>query len=225
MRLERLNGGTAPGGFQLFYYNLGHEGENWQQVIVDAHPNHQRSASGNLEHAMIKEPFPSTDPGKTYFDTMTYFYFHHKHSPTTFPAVFYFDGVEFYHDPNDEDVEQIYSLHGVYNTETAETVVGWKRNKNTSTKSFDVRYAETSFHTADTFINHGSPAPGGTGILPYSSTAPNGYNGIEYRGLIDVTGKDFIYVAIKHEDSVSRFREIKIPVTSYGYPKIGTGTD
>jgi len=202
------------------YYNLKREGSMWHQVIVDSHPNHQRGNSGSLELDTIYYPLTDTDPGMNYFDMLTWFYVKEMVSGGM-SGTTYFDGFEAYTDPNDEDIEQIYSLHGIYNDETGEIVVGWKRNKNTSTKSFDVKYAYSSFHENGGFNQHGTPAPNGTGILPYIDLEPNGYNGIEYRGVIDVTGRDYVYIAIKHQDSPTRFREIRIPVTTNGYPVIG----
>ena len=209
-------------GHWYHYYNIGYEGEMWHQILVDSHPSHHRGASGNVEHPNITEPYPSVDPGRTYFDMMTYFYYHHKNVDSAMnPAVYYFDEVEFFVDTNDEDIEQIYAVQGIFNTITGEVVVGWKRNKVTSTKSFDVRIADSSFHAAGGFLTHGSPAPNGTGMLPNSTFSPNGYNGMEYREVIAPAGRDFIYVAIKHEDSPTRFREIRIPFTPAGYPIIG----
>lgn len=211
-------------GHWYHYYNIGYEGDMWRQVIVDAHPNHQRSGSGSTEYPVIGELHPDTDPGKNYFDLMTYFYLHHKWSDTTWPADWYVDGFEFYEDPNNEDIEQIYSLSGVYNNQTSEVVVGWKRNKSTSSKTFDVRYAFSSFHENGGFT-HGTTAPEGSDIAPYSNFEPNGYNGMEYRSSsIPLEDNNAIYIAIKHEDSPSRFREIRIPLTQSAYPTIGENT-
>ena len=206
------------------YYNIGTEGSMWQQVIVDSHPSHQRSANGDTEQSTEYEPMPDADPGLNYFDLMTYFYLQQDTSvePAAFPIEFLFDGFEMYEDPYDEDIEQIYSLTGVYNDVTDEILVSWKRDKRTSSKTFDVRYAFTSFHKSGGF-GHGTAAPNGTGVqsgLP--DYEPTGYNGVDYRnGDINIVGKDFIFIAIQHEDSPIRFREIRIPLTTNGYPIIG----
>lgn len=204
------------------YLNMGYEGTMWHQIIVDSHPGHLRGDSGSVEVGNIVEPFPSTNPGETYFDTMTFFYLSEKTSGTVPPTSTYFDGMEFYVDPADEDEDNIYGFWGLYNDVTDKIVIGFKRNKTLSAPRFDARYATSSFH-ANGGWSHGDPAPNGTGFAGYTDNSNAGYNGVEYReGGFDFTGLDFIYIAIKYQGEATKFREIRIPLTAAGYPTLPT---
>lgn len=202
------------------YYNIKYEGNLWHQVLVDTHPNHQRGANGALEEGIITDSFAAVETGETYFDAMTYFYFDHKNTNSTYPATFYFDGVEFYEEPNDEDITNIYGLFGVYNDISGEIVLGWNRDKDAPNMTFDVKQADSSFFDAGGFASIGTAMPNGTAINNGRSLIPDGYNRVDYRGTIDVSGKNFIYLAIKASVEATRFREIRIPVTVNGYPSI-----
>ncbi len=196
------------------YYNLEYT-NNWQQIIVDPHPNHQRGASGSTEHGVIIEPDVASSPGHNYFDLMTYFYFNLKHYSHSGGGEFNFDNVELYEEPYDEDIDHIYSLTGVLSKVTDEIIVYWKRDKTEDTKTFDVKYSFTSFYDNGGW-SHGDIAPNGKGLEPPNT---GGYNGVEWRSdQIDIAGKDAIYIAIKHQDETSRFRQIRIPLTAEGYP-------
>ena len=205
------------------YYNIKYEGDTWHQFILDSHPNHRRQSSGNTEHGVISEPFPSIDPGKNYFDVMTYFYLHFLDESIATPADFYIDGIELYEDPYDEDIERIYSLSGVYNASADEIVVAWQRDKNLSNKTTSVKYAFSSFHQNGGYAAHGSNVDACQNVMPFNpQITPNGYNTQQCRATIPNTdGRDYVYIALKHEDSATRFREISIPLTANGYPSIG----
>ena len=218
-RTENESGGQH----YYHYFNIKREGSLWHQVIIDNHPNHKRGNNGNTELAAINEPMPSTDPARNYFDTMTYFYLQPNNvTEPAMPADFLFDSFEMYEDPYDEDVEQIYGLSGIYNDETDEIVLRWNRDKTTSALTFDVRFAFSSFHKNGGFT-HGSAAPNGTGLQSVQwDFEPTGYNGVEYRESgFNFAGQDHVFIAIKHQNSPTRFREIQIPLNASGYPTVG----
>lgn len=203
------------------YYNIKYEGNMWHQILVDSHPNHQRGTSGDFEEGIIDDTFAAVEPGQNYFDAMVYFYFDHKNTDTTYPASFNLDGIEFYEDPNNEDITNIYNLFAVYNDISGEIVVGWNREKDAPSTTFDLKQADSSFFAAGGFDSIGTAMPNGTAINNGRGLNPDGYNRVDYREVVDVSGKDFIYVAIKANVEATRFREIRIPVTANGYPAIG----
>jgi len=199
------------------YANLEYTG-NWQQIIIDPHPDHQRGESGAQEQGIQDET--TLETGYDYFDLATYFYVTNKEGLSLYPGTFLLDGFEIYEETADEDINHIYSLTGVRSNITGEVIVSWRRLKPENDKTFDVKYAFDSFYGNGGWT-YGFNAPAGQNIDPQNL---DGYNGVEYRtNAIDITGQDAIYIAIKHQDEAVRFREIRIPLTSAGYPGIGGG--
>ena len=151
------------------------------------------------------------------------FYLDYLDEDAPVPANFYIDGVELYEDPHDEDIEHIYSLSGVYNPDEDEIVVAWQRDKNLSNKTTSVKYAFSSFHQNGGFAAHGENVPECQDLMPFNPAAiPNGYNTQQCRATIpNPNNNDFVYIALKHEDEATRFREISIPLNENGYPVLG----
>ena len=204
---------NAGGNHWYHYQDVDATGE-WHQFIIDWHPNHSVGSNGATEQG--ERQYPTSEAGHNYFDALTRVYVDITSGSVT-NADFYFDGSEFYYDPNPENVAQIYSLNGVYVPSTNEINVGWMREKTDNAVVFDIRYAFTSFH-ANGGWTHGTAAPSGTA----AAKDIGGYNGIEYvNRTINVSGYDAIYIAIKPQGS-ELFREIRIPVTENGYPVIGS---
>lgn len=235
-----LRGTDAPysnqesdNGHFYHYYNIPPLGGGWAQVFIDPHPSHQRGDSGSVEHGWMVPGNPAFDAfsGSTthnYFDLMTNFYVTERHQNSDYPSVSLVDGFELYHASDEhEDLDHVYQLWaGVDLSRTpVEIVIGWKRDKAEDDKTFHLKYAFSSFQANGGFANHGRDAPNGLGVDP-----PNvgGYNGVEYRvalgageSQIDATDLDSVFFAIQHQDETVRFREIRIPLTSNGYPDIG----
>ena len=63
------NVAESSNGHFYHYLDLRSHGQ-WEQVIIDTHPDHQRGNSGNVE--ISDSPNPVS--GHTYFDLMTRFY-------------------------------------------------------------------------------------------------------------------------------------------------------
>ncbi len=191
------------GGHYYHLFNIPYTGE-WHQVIVDTHPSHQRGGNGNIEQGNL--PYPTGETGYNYFDALTRFYFDAQGPMTAVPADFYFDGFELYKETRPENIDQIYSLNGVYIPSTNTLHVAWDRNKSEDTIKHEVRY---SFD--DVFRigwQNAVPAPGGLITPP----GLGGYNGMTWESTaVDLSGKKIIYVAIKPQNS-SLFREIAIPL-------------
>jgi len=198
-----LSDGETDNGHWYHHYNIGYTGE-WHQVIVDTHPNHQRSGPGSTEWG--DRLHPTGEASLTYFDVMTRFYFDSGYTSVPAGAAFYLDGFELYEETRPENVEQVYSLNAVYIPSSQTIRVGWMRQKTENQVVHEVRYAfEDIFATG---FAAATPAPGGMITPP----GHGGYNGMSYTTTqIDVSGHSTIYVAIKPQNATS-FRQIAVPL-------------
>ena len=195
---------SGLGGTHYYHhFNIPYTGE-WHQLILDAHPTHQRGGAGNFEWG--DAPHPTGEQGYNYFDLLTYFYLDLSSQTglPSYPATFYFDDVELYQDTNPENTEQVFSLNGVYVPSSNTVMVGWSHPKD-DTGKYEVRYSfEDIFATG---WANAKPAPGGV-VAPLS----NAYNTVEYStSALHLAGHDRVMIAIKPRDS-ERFRQIVIPL-------------
>ncbi|MDO5970281.1 hypothetical protein Q4Q35_10735 [Flavivirga aquimarina] len=192
----------SGGGHYYHYFNLESAGGNWQQVIIDFHPTHNRDDNGNIEQG-VKE-YPTNEQGFNYFDAFTRFYIWGDF--VTNSSAFYFDRFEFYRDENDENIEQICTLTGTYNNINNEFILGWSRDKNEGQLEFEVHYAFDDIH--ENGWQSSIPAPDGV----VSSWNEYSYNILGYNTSdIDLENHTQIYFAIKPKNS-NRFRQIIIPI-------------
>lgn len=195
----------SSNGHFYHYYNIPYTGE-WHQVIVDWHPSHQRTASGSTEHGTMQ--YPTGEAGYNYFDLMTRFYMQVNGTATSYPQVIMVDGFEFYREDADENVNEVYSVHGTYRKSDNTLLVGWLRDKTQNDAVHEVRYAYSDIHTLG--WNNATPAPNGVNRVG----GWTGYNGVRYSTTaIDFSGRSQVYVAIKPQNS-TRFRQIVIPLTT-----------
>jgi hypothetical protein len=193
------------GGHWYHHFDIGYTGE-WHQVILDTHPNHQRGGSGGTEWG--NQEYPTGEAGFNYFDALTRFYIDWQGKLPSYPANFYFDGFELYRETRPENINQIYSLHGVYVPSTNEVSVGWMRNKDENTINHEVRYAFQDIYQ----IGWASATLAPNGVI--QPPGWQGYNGMEWSTRsINVSNKSTIYIAIKPQNS-SLFRQIAIPVSA-----------
>lgn len=207
--------GSAESGGNHFYhyYNLPYMEGSWHQVIVDTHPSHIRGDKGANETG--NKEYPTGEAGYNYFDLMTRFYFQVKSAPSSYPAEYYFDNVEFYHDPNPENIDQIYSIHGSYSSANNKVLVGWLRDKDENSVNHEVRYAFNDIHSIG--WDNAQAAPSGT----VSPPGWQGYNGMQYQtSNITMADNEFIYIAIKPQNS-NLFRQIIIPLSDAFAPEPG----
>ena len=196
---------SGGGGHFYHYYQIPPTG-SWHQIIVDFHPSHERGASGNTEHG-VKE-HPTSEPGYNYFDLLTRFYFDFKSELTEYPDYHFIDQIELYHEPNIENIEQVYSLNGVFVDSNNMFIVGWKRLKNEDNIAHEIRYSLTDIHVSG--WSNATSLPGNQ-VIP---TGVGGYNGMEYStSSIDTNGVSEVYFAIKPSNS-NLFRQITIPIIS-----------
>ncbi len=193
---------NSQGSHYYHFYNFEHTGE-WEQVIFDSHPTYLIGAGGNTEVGNVEQ----VGSGWNYMDGLTRFYFDGQGSLSG-QATFYFDKFELFTRPANENIEQVYSLHGVYVPGSNRVQVGWARRKNQDTLAYEVRYAFEDIHALG--WDNATPAPGGS----ISGNGNGAYNLMEYSTTgISVSGKSMVYVAIKPKDS-SLFRQIALPTTS-----------
>lgn len=193
--------------------------DQWQEVIVDMHPHHQRGGVGSMEWGNM--PYPTGEAGINYFDSLTRFYMDFSNTdPSTgkliqfssYPVTFYFDNFEFYKDTNPENDAQVFAISGTYDLSTNELEVSWAHPKNDGVTPHEVRYAFQDIYSFAGVTpldkwNQATPAPGGT-VVPYDAA----YNMMEYRTTaIPAEGQSTIYVGIKPEGAAT-FRQIAIPV-------------
>jgi hypothetical protein len=192
----------AESSNQHYYHllDLRSTGE-WEQVIIDTHPDHQRGDSGGVEVA----DSPQTPvPGYNYFDMMTRFYIDAPYDAQL--GDHFVDGFEFYQETNPENTAQIRSLHAVYIPKTNGIEVGWTRPATEDGINHEVRYAFSSIHALG-WAN--ATVPSNTLVTPQGS---GGYNSMRWTSTaINVSGKSVVYIAIKPQNA-TLFREIAIPV-------------
>jgi len=201
------------GGHYYHTFNIPYTGA-WHQIILDMHPSHGRGATPLIEWGDTR--YPTGESGFNYFDALTVFYIDFVgmggyHSLSKYPAIFYFVDFEFYKDTNPENVEQIFSLNGVYAPADNRIYVGWGHPKNDDKTKYEVRYAFQDIYSLPNQWRNALQAPGGT-----VSPAGGVYNLMEYSTKeIKVGGHDTIYVAIKPRNS-DLFRQIALPVKTLG---------
>lgn len=211
------------GGHYYHSFNIPYTGA-WHEIVLDMHPSHGRSASPYIEWGNMA--YPTGEKGFNYFDALTMFYIDFVgagfyHALSKYPAEFYFADFEFYKDTNPENVEQVFSLNGVYAPAENRIYVGWSHPKNDTKTKYEVRYAFSDIYSLPNRWEDAKPAPKGT-------VSPDGgvYNLMEYSTTgIQVAGHDTVYVAIKPKNS-NRFRQIALPVETQNsaHQQIGEGS-
>ena len=191
------------GGHYYHDFDIGYTGR-WHQCIFDTHPTHKRGMSGSYEHGVVD--YPTNEPGHwNYLDSLTRFYWTVQPSGDRSGGLWYFDNWECYRDTRDENIEQIYSLHGVYVPATNKVDVGWLRDKNENDVKHEVRYSFYDIHHHG--WNSATPAP--KGIV--DTLGWQGYNAMAYEtNMIDIQGHKKLYIGIKPQNSI-RFRQIVLP--------------
>lgn len=205
IRCSTCGGAEDGGGHFYHHYDLTTTGQ-WEQIIVDTHPNHSRGDDGNAERG--DRLHPTQEPGYTYFDLLTRFYLDFPYTSFSQPAHFYMDGFEVFEEQRPENTDQVYSVHSVYVPATNKVAIGWMRRKDEDQVRHDVRYAFSDVFSIG--WASATPAPGGTITAPGSG----GYNGMSWSTTaLNLAGRTVLYVAIKPQNS-ALFRQIAIPLSS-----------
>ncbi len=212
LKCATCGGGESDNLHLYHYFDFGYTGE-WQQVIVDTHPDHERGGAGDQEWPDMLYPVTNPpSPGYTYYDLMTRFYLDFPYSVLPYPSHIYIDGFELYQETNPENVDQVRSLTAVYVPSTNEVRVGWTHRKDEPNVNHEVRYSFSDIFA--TGWANATPAPGGILTPPCCG----GYNNFAYSSTaINVTGHTTLYIAIKPQNS-SLFRQIAIPLSGGAPP-------
>ena len=214
---------SEAGHWYHYYPNLAFD--QWVMYMVDPRPAHQRNqeASDNsdagLDSAVI--PYPEVDPDQNYFDAMTTHYIKNVHTAVIQedgqPQFMFVSDLEGYRDDSGEDVSYAHNPCGVYDSVTSQFRLGWTNKADDgipeNQKDFEVAWSYTSCHGqawADL-------TPGATW------TRLNGRKYVAWDsgpGVIDVSGRDFVYFAIRAKaQPVNAFRQIVVPVNG-GLPPV-----
>ncbi len=195
------------GGNHYYHFlNIAPTG-TWTRVILNMHPNHQRSGPGNHEWGNLVHPTGESE--FNYWDTFTRFYFEYLHEPRSYPAVFKYDAFEFYREPYAENDEQVYSIAATYVPKDNRVILTWFRNKKDDMVKHEVRYGFADIHESG--WASATPAPDGI-VTPPSD---NGYNGMVYETTaLPLEGRDVLFLAIKPENS-DLFSRVSIPVNRH----------
>jgi hypothetical protein len=207
VRAQNGDRGTQ-GDHYYHFYNFQPTGE-WEQVILDYHPTYLIGGSGNAEIGNHANPFGGS---WTYVDALTRFYFDGQNGMKSTPATFYFDNYELITLPSSENVDQVYSIHGVYVPSGNKVIVGWSRRKDQDSLTYEVRYSFSDINSSG--WSAATAAPGGS--IPGNGLGA--YNTMEWSTTgITTSGKNTLYIAIK-PTTASNFRQIAIPLNGGGAP-------
>jgi len=197
---------NAGGTHYYHYYNV--LPNVWTYVIVDNHPQH--SVGGpSTDPGIVTSP-TSDGPTWNYFDSLTRWYWNAPYiAPTSYPATFQWDSVQFYVDPNPgEDVAHIASMEASYNPATNKLHIGFVRNAsqdNTSDTTYTARYA-----FADIW------ALGFNNALPMGSVGPDGLGDYVNKKIesttLNLSGHSMVFIAVQKQGRTD-FRQIAIPIS------------
>lgn len=188
---------------QHYYHEIDLGADNaWIMVIWDMVADHQRGVETITEHN-LSQPYS----GKNMWDVMDAFYLDWPYVSVAGTTVLW-DGFEFYHDPNADNILQVHSLNASYNASTHRFQLGWNRKASEGSITHQVRYAFSDIYTIG--FNAATVAPGTSTVTPPGS---GNYHGMHYTTTaIDVTGHSFICFAIKPSNATA-FSQICIPTT------------
>jgi hypothetical protein len=141
---------------------------------------------------------------------LTRFYIEDNNDPLpSFPAVYHIDDVQFLHDTNQENDQQVYSVTGTYSASNNRLVLTWMHDLGSQTINDEVRYSFTDIHASG--WASATAAPNGV-IAPLNS---GGYNGMDYdTTALPLSGHSVVYIAIKPQNS-SVFTEIAVPLNQW----------
>ncbi|OUR99225.1 hypothetical protein A9Q81_11665 [Gammaproteobacteria bacterium 42_54_T18] len=238
------NGTKETDNFKLYhYYNLDYVG-NWICVEVDTYPDAQRGddeADGDpgnwlypMENTFGGNSYPDytgDTQAENYWDMATYWYISDRYGVNNYPSTWDIAGIEFYtEDYFDIDFANIKSVAHTHRKDPGneDTIwVQWGRNEEMSKTDgiYSVKYAYTSFYKNGGFAAHGTEAPTSKSLHAWNAVQgmnSGGHNKVHYQSdQLPLAGHDAIYIAMKLNSQATAFREVRIPLTQAGYPKLG----
>lgn len=176
----------------------------WTQVVLNMHPNWNVEPAdrdiGNQSH-------PTGETEYNYFDAMTRFYLEARFEPARYPADYFLDEMEFYHEAAPENDEQVYSITATHVPEQQRVILTWCRRIGEDQLPHEVRYAFESIHQIG--WEAAQPAPGGR-IKP---PGMGEFSGMVYdSSALPLQGRATLYLAIKPEKA-KLFSQVAIRLT------------
>ena len=179
----------------------------WTQVVVNMHPDHRRGDSGYIDPG--DQSHPTGEPQYNYFDCLTRFYISEPYTaPTSYPADFRIDDIEFFREPHRENDDQVSSITSTYVPMTNRLIVTWNRQKAEDAIRHSVRYSFQSIHQGG--WQSATPCPGGE-ITP----TDKGFGMVYNTSSLPLRQRSVVYIAIKPENS-RLFTQIAVPLSSEG---------
>jgi RNA polymerase sigma factor (sigma-70 family) len=172
----------------------------WTQVVLNAHPH---VSQGTLSTDPLH---PTGEPDFNYFDAMTRFYIEAMQQPARHPAVYHFDEIEFFREPNAENDAQVYSITATHIAAQNRLIVTWHRPTEEESIRYELRYAFRSIHEIG--WDKAEPAPDGK-IAPPGTQTRTGQ--VYDTTALPLAGQSFVYIAIKPE-SAKLFSQIAVPL-------------
>jgi hypothetical protein len=197
---------NAGGDHYYHYYNV--LPGVWSYVIVDNHAQHA-VGGGSTDPGVLNSP-TSSGSSWNYFDALTRWYWNAPYiAPSTHPAPFYWDTVQFYVDNNvNEDVAHIASLEASYNPATNKLHVGFTRNASqdsTTDTTYTARYAFSDIWQLG-FAN-------ATSMGSVGADGQQDYVNKKIEATINLAGHNVVYIAVQKQGRTD-FRQIALPLSS-----------
>ena len=207
-RCQTCDAATQNAGGTHYYHEYNVLPGVWTYVIVDNHPQHAVGGP-NTDPGVVTSP--TTDgPTWNYFDSLTRWYWNAPYiAPTSYPATFNWDSVQFYKDTNvNEDVAHISSMEASYNPTTNKLHVGFDRNATEDTT------ADTTYTASYAFSDIWQL--GLANALPMGSVGPDGlgdYVNKKIESTVALGGHSVVYIAVQKQGSTT-FRQIALALSS-----------
>lgn len=177
---------------------------SWTQVIVNMHPDHRRGNSGHIDPG--SQSHPTGEEKYNYFDCLTRFYISEPYiAPTSYPADFRIDDIEFYQEPYEENEDQVRAVTATYISAADRLIVTWNRAKSEDSVRHILRYSFQNIHQIG--WKSATPCPRGA-IVP----TDKGFGMVYNTSSLPLKQKSVVYIAIKPENS-RLFTQIEVPLS------------
>lgn len=206
VRCSSCDRATQNDGGTHYYHYYNPRPNVWTRMLLDWHPQHY--VGGPTSDPGVSQYPTSSGAGWNYMDALTRLYWNIPYEdPTSYPAVFLWDGMEFYNDTQaNEDLTNIASLEASYNVGTNLLHLGFVRNSADDT-TYTVKYASSDIH-----------------VLGFANATELGTSGVDgqgdyvtkkVEGTVDLSGQATVFLAVQKSGN-STFRQIELPLTAGG---------
>jgi hypothetical protein len=177
----------------------------WVQVIMNMHPDLPGGDAGAVESGYL--PHPTGEANYNYFDALGQFFIEARERPSSYPADYLLDEMEFICQAYPENDDQIYSIAAAHERDSNRIIVTWNRRRDEDQVRHEVRYAFADIHGIG--WSQAQPAPAGIVTPPGKG---RGYSGMIYdTTALPLSKQAVVYIAIKPENSET-FSQVAIPL-------------